>query len=321
MLAACVLDPGIYFAINSPAALVGTDLSQACATISSWGFIVTPETMNQLAAAVGENSLLARTGGAPSLAIGMAQIFSKVFGSSMLGLWYHFAIMFEAVFILTTLDAGTRVARFMLQDLLGNLWAPLGRTSSYSANIFASAVVVSAWGYFLYLGVIDPNGGVNMLWPLFGIANQMLASIALCVCTAVMIKSGREAYLWITALPLSWLVIVTTSAAIEKFISPDPRVGYISALNSLLASDNAMRDQLALNQYVIMALTLVFLLCLWVVVIGTISLYLRAMRGEKFKSLEAEYIETKICADQPLNSKDIFKTKSAKDYDKVQRCC
>ncbi len=321
MLAACVLDPGVYFAINSPAALVGSDISQACATISSWGFIVTPETMNNLAAAVGENSLLARTGGAPSLAIGMAQIFSKVFGSSMLGLWYHFAIMFEAVFILTTLDAGTRVARFMLQDLLGNIWQALGRTSSYSANIFASALVVSAWGYFLYAGVMDPNGGVNMLWPLFGIANQMLASIALCVCTAVLIKSGRQAYLWITALPLSWLVIVTSYAALEKFTSTDPRVGYLSALKGLMSSESPMKEQLLMNQYTIMALTIIFLLCLWIVVIGTISLYLRAHRGEKFTSLEAEYQLSTINPDRPIKSQDIFKTKSAKDYDKVQRCC
>ncbi len=321
MLAASVLDPGVYFAINSPAALVGNNVVDACATITSWGFVVTPETMNKLAADVGEGSLLARTGGAPSLAVGMAHIFSKVFGSGLLGIWYHFAIMFEAVFILTTLDAGTRVARFMLQDLLGNLWKPLGKTSSYAANVFASAIVVSAWGYFLYAGVIDPNGGVNMLWPLFGIANQMLASIALCVCTGILIKSGKLKYIWITVIPLLFLVTVTTTAAIEKFISVDPRVGYLAALKLLVNSESPFKEQLIFNQYAIMGLTLAFLFCLWVVFIGTISLWLRACAGEQFKSLEADYTPSKINLDPAIVPSLLFKAKTESDYNKPNRCC
>ncbi len=216
MIAATVLDPGVFFAINSPAGVVGRDAATAVATINSWGYAVTVEQMENLARQMGETTLFARTGGAPSLAVGMASIFSSAFGQSMLAFWYHFAIMFEAVFILTTLDAGTRVGRFMLQDVLGNISPRLGETSWYPSVLFSSALVVAGWGYFLYIGVIDPNGGVNILWPLFGIANQMLAAIALCVGTAILIKSGRLKYAWVTGLPLLWLVVVTTTAAWQK---------------------------------------------------------------------------------------------------------
>ncbi|MDQ3730634.1 MAG: carbon starvation protein A, partial [Pseudomonadota bacterium] len=200
MIAATVLDPGVFFAINTS---LGAP-ADAVVVISSWGFPVSVEQMERLAQDMGEETLFARTGGAPSLAVGMASLFGSAFGDRLLAAWYHFAIMFEALFILTTLDAGTRVGRFMLQDLLGNLWRPLGRTSWYPSVVLTSAIVVGAWGYFLYIGVIDPQGGVNILWPLFGIANQMLAAIALCVGTGILVKSGKLKYAWVTALPLAW---------------------------------------------------------------------------------------------------------------------
>jgi carbon starvation protein len=262
LVAACILEPGVYFAINSPTAIIGDNLEQVCTTISSWGFKLEPEMMKNLAHAMGEETLLSRTGGAPSLAVGMAQILSRIFGESLLAFWYHFAIMFEAIFILTTLDAGTRVARFILQDFLGSFYKPLGDTSSYPANIFASFLVVSGWGYFLYVGIIDPNGGVNMLWPLFGIANQMLATIALCVVTAIMAQTQRLKYIWVTAVPALFLVLVTTRAAMEKIFSEDPRIGYLSAAKS--AGD------LAINQYIVTGLTVVFLVVVWTILINTL---------------------------------------------------
>ncbi len=228
MIAAIMLKPGVYFAINSPAGVVGTGAA-ACAKITAWGFPVTPAEMNQIATAVGETSLFARTGGAPSLAVGMAQIFAhSLGGTAVMALWYHFAIMFEALFILSTLDAGTRVARFMLQDLLGHLWAPLGNSNSYPNILATSLIVVSAWGYFLYYGTIDPLGGINSLWPLFGIANQMLATIALCVATSAMIRAGKARYAFVPLLPLTWLIAVTTTGGIEKIFSTAANVGFLA---------------------------------------------------------------------------------------------
>lgn len=289
MIAATVLEPGIFFAINSPAGVVGANAVDAVAKINSWGFAVTVEQMQQLAKDMGENSLFARTGGAPSLAVGMASIFGSAFGKSMLALWYHFAIMFEAIFILTTLDAGTRVGRFMLQDMLGNFNKKLGMTSYLPSVILTSALVVAGWGYFLYIGVIDPNGGVNILWPLFGIANQMLAAIALCVGTGILVKSGKLKYAWVTGLPLAWLVTITSTAAWQKIFSEDIRVGFFAAANDLSeklaqgvlpAEKAAVAPQLIFNQQLDAYLTLFFVLILWVVILDMLRLCWRYLAGQ-----------------------------------------
>ncbi|MEQ1602458.1 MAG: carbon starvation CstA family protein [Methylophilaceae bacterium] len=289
MVAATVLDPGVFFAINSSAGAVGKEAAQAVATISGWGFPVSTAQMDALAKDMGEATLFARTGGAPSLAVGMASIFGSAFGKGMLALWYHFAIMFEAIFILTTLDAGTRVGRFMLQDMLGNIWPKIGQTSWMPSVIFTSALVVAGWGYFLYIGVIDPNGGVAILWPLFGIANQMLAAIALSVATGILVKSGKLKQAWVTALPLMWLTIVTSSAAWEKITSSDIRVGFLAAANDMatklaagvLPPDKAaIAPQLIFNQQLDAGLTLFFVVTLWIVIFDMLRVCSRHLAGK-----------------------------------------
>jgi carbon starvation protein len=236
MVAACAMTPGVYFAINSPAAIVGSTPEAAAATISAWGYPLDAATMTNLAHAVGEQTLLNRAGGAPSLAVGMAQIFSSTIGGDkLLGIWYHFAIMFEALFILTVLDAGTRVGRFMIQELGGHVWKPFGRTSWLPGALLSSALIVGGWGYFLYQGVIDPLGGINSLWPLFGIANQLLGAVALVVATTILLKMGRLKWIWVTVAPMVWLVTVTMTASYEKIFSANPRIGFLSFARSLAA--------------------------------------------------------------------------------------
>lgn len=287
MIAACVIEPGIFFAINSPAAAVGSDAASATQTISSWGFLVTPETMTNLAAQMGESSLFGRSGGAPSLAVGMASIFSSAFGNNMIAIWYHFAIMFEAIFILTTLDAGTRVARFMLQDLLGNIYKPFANRSSNFSAIITSFIIVAAWGYFLYIGIIDPNGGVNILWPLFGMSNQMLAGIALVLATVIISKSKKRKYFFITAIPLVFILAVTTTAVIEKVFSPNIKIGFLAfanhlqnQINSGQAANIELTKQMIFNQKLVGATAIFFAIILWIVVFdGARKIYLNLKYG------------------------------------------
>ena len=293
LIAACALTPGVYFAINAPAGAIGTTAASAAAAVQQWGFTLDPTEMEQLARQVGEKTLLSRTGGAPSLAVGMAHLFSRALGgSAAMALWYHFAIMFEALFILTTLDAGTRVGRFMLQDLGKHLWAPLGRVSWYPGVAITSAVFVAMWGHFLYQGVIDPLGGINSLWPLFGISNQLLATVALCVGTTVIIKMGKARYAPITLLPLAWLFVVTMSAGWAKLFSDDPRLGFIShaqllrgavAAGRLPAGVQAAGDALrmAFNDYLDAAVAAFFMISVVVILIDSIREWSAVLRGRK----------------------------------------
>ena len=240
LIAACSLTPGVYFAINAPVAALGTTSVSAAAAVANWGFVVTPAELDALARQVGEVSLLSRTGGAPSLAVGMAHLFSNALGGgTTMALWYHFAIMFEALFILTTLDAGTRVGRYMLQDAGKHLWAPFGRTTWMPAVVVSSALFVLMWGHFLWQGVNDPLGGINSLWPLFGIANQLLAAVALCVGTTIIMRMGKERYAFTTLVPLTWLVIVTMTAGFTKIFSPLPKLGFLSHARVLIDAQSS----------------------------------------------------------------------------------
>jgi carbon starvation protein len=310
MIAATLLDPGVFFAINVGAGIAGATPEAAVHTITGWGFPVTVDQMTQLAKDMGEKTLFARTGGAPSLAVGMASIFGSSFGRGLLSIWYHFAIMFEAVFILTTIDAGTRVGRFMLQDLLGHVSEPLGRTSWYPSVVLSSSLIVAGWGYFLYVGVIDPNGGINILWPLFGISNQMLAAIALSVATGIIIKNRKPIYALVTGGPLAWLALITTVAAWEKVVSPDPKLGFFAAASdmasklaagALPAEKAAVAPQLIFNQRLDGWLTILFTLILWFVILDMARICVRRLSGKAVaRSSEAAYQPTKLDG-VPLN--------------------
>jgi carbon starvation protein len=237
LTAACVLDPGIYFTMNAPAAVIGTTAQSASTAISSWGFAITPDMINQTATDIGEKTILSRAGGAPTLAVGMAKILAQaVGGKSLEAFWYHFAILFEALFILTAVDAGTRVGRFMIQDMLGHVYKPLGNTEYLPANFLGTGLCVAFWGYFLYQGVVDPLGGINTLWQLFGVGNQMLAGIALILCTTMLVKMKREKYVWVTLVPTAWLLITTLTAGLQKIFSSDPKIGFLALANKFSAA-------------------------------------------------------------------------------------
>ena len=295
MIAAATLEPGVYFAMNVGPATLGTTPASAAAKIAEWGFVITPDQLTALASQMGEASLLSRTGGAPSLAVGMAGILSGVFTGGGLALWYHFAIMFEALFILTTIDAGTRVGRFMLQELLGHVWAPLGRTSWYPSTVLASLMVVSAWGYFLYQGVVDPLGGINSLWPLFGIANQLLASVALCVATTILIKMGRLRYAWVTLMPLCWLLAATLTAGWQKVFSANPAIGFLSHAASLAGSQNPHAARMIFNDRLDAGLALFFMTIVLVVVAASVrEWWLVAAQKKAPQAHETPFVETRL---------------------------
>jgi carbon starvation protein len=301
VIAACVLQPGVYFAINSPAGIVGAMPAAATATISNWGFPVTAAEMQALAHAVGEQTLFNRTGGAPAFAVGMARIFSQSLGGeTVMALWYHFAVMFEALFILTVLDAGTRVARFMIQDALGHVYKPLGRTSWYPSILGTSALIVAAWGYFLWQGVKDPLGGINSLWPLFGIANQLLATVALCVATTIIIKMHRARYAAVTLVPLVWLVAVTFTASWHKVFDPSPRLGFLAQARVLAAGPaTAATGRLIFNNRLDAAVTAALVVMVTLVVIESARQWIAVLTGrEEARVKETPFVMTRLAEER-----------------------
>ena len=297
MIAACTLDPGVYFAMNAtPTALAG-----ASDVLRQAGFVVTPEYMQALAAQMGEQTLIARTGGAPSLAVGIAHIFSGLTsalgGKTLSALWYHFAIMFEALFILTTIDTGTRVGRFMLQEIVGHVWPKFGETSWLPSVAMASGLVCAGWGYFLYQGVVDPLGGINSLWPLFGISNQLLAAVALCVATTILIKMGRRRYAWVTLAPLAWLIIVTMTAGYQKVFSTDPKLGFLAHAASLAHSADPNAARMIINDRLDAALALFFMAVVAMLVFTSAREWWLVLSKRKPAVVhEAPYIATTLVA-------------------------
>ncbi len=303
LVAASIIEPGVYFAMNSPAAAIGTTAVDVAAKVSSWGFVVTPEMLEQTAHNIGEGTIISRAGGAPTLAVGIAVILHDALpgGDAMMAFWYHFAILFEALFILTAVDAGTRAGRFMLQDLLGNFIPPLRKTDSWGANVIGTAGCVALWGYFLYQGVVDPLGGINTLWPLFGIANQMLAGIALMLCTVVLFKMKRDRYAWVTIVPAVWLLICTTYAGLIKIFDSNPAVGFVAqakkyqasiADGQLLGAAKSMSQmhQVVINSYVNTGLSVLFLFVVFSVLFYAVKAILKARASSERTDRESPYV-------------------------------
>lgn len=308
LVAASIIDPGLYFAMNAPAGVIGDNVQAASQAVANFGYSISPEDLAQAAKNVEESSLLSRTGGAPTLAVGVSEIFSKVTGGSMKAFWYHFAIMFEALFILTALDAGTRVGRFMLQDMLGNVYKPFKNVSWKPGLIITSAVVTGLWGYFLWVGVHEPLGGINQLFPIFGISNQLLAAVALAVCTTLLVKSGRLKWAWVTGVPLAWDATVTLTASWQKVFSSDPRVGFFQQranyqdaieAGKILPPAKSMDDMrtVVTNSTVDGVLSAVLALLIVVVIVDAARICVKHIRDPRSSKLsEAEYVESKLTA-------------------------
>jgi carbon starvation protein len=299
LVAAASLHPGVYFAMNSPSALLGTTAQSAATAISQMGFVVTPDQLLQTAKDIGEHTILSRAGGAPTLAVGMAQLLHGIMpGQSMMAFWYHYAILFEALFILTTVDAGTRVGRFMIQEIAGLVHKPLQHTESWTGNVIATVICVSLWGYFLYQGAVDPLGGINTLWPLFGIANQMLAAIALMLCTVVVVKLKRQRYMWAPGIPAMWLIVCTLTAGWEKLSGP---ISFTAAANKYAqgirdgvllapAKNAAEMQRIVTNNYVDMALTGLFMLLVVAMALFVWRAIMRALKVDRPTAHEEPYV-------------------------------
>lgn len=308
LVAASIIDPGLYFAMNAPAGAIGTTVQNASQVVSSWGYHISPADLAQAAKNVDETSLLSRTGGAPTLAVGVSEIFSKVTGGSLRAFWYHFAIMFEALFILTALDAGTRVGRFMLQDMLGNVYRPFRNVSWRPGLALTSAIVCALWGYFLWVGVHEPLGGINQLFPIFGIANQLLAAVALAVCTTLLVKSGRLKWAWITGIPLAWDATVTLTASWQKVFSSDPKVGFFKQRSvfqdaidagKVLPPAKSMDDMhtVVTNSTVDGVLSAILAVLVVVVIADALRVCVRHIRRPALSTLsETPYVESNIVA-------------------------
>jgi carbon starvation protein len=312
IIAASIIDPGLYYAMNAPAGVVGDSVQSASQAVGQLGFSISPGELQAAATSVDEQSLVARTGGAPTLAIGMSQIFSSAFGAGLQAFFYHFAIMFEALFILTTVDAGTRVGRFMLQDTLGNVWKPIGRVSWKPGLWLTSAIVVGAWGYFLYTGVTNPLGGINQLFPLFGIANQLLAAVALAVCTTLLIKHGKVKWAWVTGIPLAWDAIVTLTASYQKVFSSNPKIGFFEQRSTFQAAIDDGKvlppaknvgdmHQVVTNSTVDGILAALFAAMIIIVLLDSARIWYTVLVAKKrLETTETPFVESKLWAPSGL---------------------
>jgi carbon starvation protein len=315
LIAASIIDPGLYYAMNAPAAVVGSTVQSASAAVNGLGFNISPGELQSAASSVHEQTLIARTGGAPTLAIGMSNIFAGATGNGLKAFWYHFAIMFEALFILTTVDAGTRVGRFMLQDTIGNVWKPFKRVNWKPGVWSASAVIVAAWGYFLYTGVDNPLGGINQLFPLFGIANQLLAAVALTVCTTLLIKHGKLKYAWVTAVPLAWDAAVTLTASWQKVFSGDPKLGFFAQRDKFADAIDAGKvlppaksmDQMhavVTNSTVDGVLSALFAILIVVVIVDAVRIWVKAIRAGGLPTTETPFAESHLVISSGRFSRD-----------------